>query len=461
MEPETAAREASPALERAMVHPDEALRLVVDASVPLPPSRVPIFEACGLVLAEPVVADRDLPPFRRAVMDGFAVRVASAGRTLEVAGEVAAGEQGALPVTEEACVEILTGAPCPRGTEAVVQKERVRRHGERVSLPSAIERGENIAEPGSECRAGQVVLGPGETLTALGVAALASFGAATVLVEPRPRVAVVITGRELAGPGDALGPARIHDSNGPMLAALVRCLGLEPPRVLRAGDDAEAIGHALEDVGDRDIIIVSGGVSVGKYDLVPKALEARGADVVFHRVRQKPGKPLLFARNGRQLTFGLPGNPLACHFCFSRYVAAAVRGLEGKAAATSFRGEILEPVRPEGGRTRFVAARAEWREEPRAGWRLRPLAGVCSADVFASAGANAYVEVPPGSEEVAAGAALRFAWMPDAGQDPNPAVSAALASAVRPDAATAAAPGAASGGGPGETPRAGGGEARP
>ena len=414
MEPETAAREASPAAERAMMHPDEALRLVVDASVPLPPSRVPISEACGLVLAEPVVADRDLPPFRRAMMDGFAVRVASAGRTLAVAGEVAAGEEGALPVTEEACVEVLTGAPCPPGTEAVVQKEMAQRHGDRVSLPSAIERGENIAEPGSECRTGQVVLGPGETLTALGVAALASFGAASVLVAPRPRVGVVITGRELVGPGDALGPGRIRDANGPMLAALVRCLGLEAPRVLRAGDDAEAIGRAIEEVGDPDIIIVSGGVSVGKYDFVPKALEAHGAEIVFHRVRQKPGRPLLFARSGRRLTFGLPGNPLACHFCFSRYVAAAVRGLERKAAAPSLRGEIIEPVRPEGDRTHFVPARAEWREEPTAAWRLRPLAGVNSADVFASAGANAYIEAPPGNEEVAAGAALCFEWMSDA-----------------------------------------------
>jgi molybdenum cofactor synthesis domain-containing protein len=435
MEPETVAPKASPAGERLLIHPDEALRIVVDAAVPLPPSRVAIPEACGLVLAEPVVADRGLPPFRRAMMDGFAVRVASAGRTLAVAGEVAAGEESALHVTEEACVEILTGAPCPPGTEAVVQKERVRMHGERASLPSAIERGENIAEPGSDCQAGRVVLGPGEPLTALGVAALASFGAASVLVVPRPRVAVVITGRELAGSGDAFCPARIRDANGPMLAALVRCVGLEPPRVLWAGDDAEAIGRALEEVGDRDIIIVSGGVSVGKYDLVPKALEARGADVVFHRVGQKPGKPLLFARSGRRLAFGLPGNPLACHFCFSRYVAAAVRGLEGKAAATSLRGEILEPVRPEADRTRFVPARAQWREEPPAGWRLRPLAGVSSADVFGSAGANAYVEVPPGSEEVAAGAELRFEWMPDVGPAPNPAVSAALASAVRQDEA--------------------------
>jgi molybdopterin molybdotransferase len=200
-----------------------------------------------------------------------------------------------------------------------------------------------------------------------------------------------------------------------MLDALIRAVGLEPPARLHARDELDSIARALDGVADVDLVVLAGGVSAGKYDLVPAALEARGASVVFHGVRQKPGKPLLLARKERQIILGLPGNPLACHFCFSRYVAAAVRGLEGRAPAKSLLGRILEPIRPGGGRTHFVPARAEWREEPPAGWCLRPLAGVTSADVFASAGANAYVEVPPGNEEVAAGGALRFAWMPDAG----------------------------------------------
>lgn len=398
-----------------MVSPEEAIRLVAAEARPLAPRRVPLLEACGRVLVEAIAADGDFPPFPRAMMDGFAVRLSAAGRTLRVAGEVRAGDEPRCTVAEDACVEILTGAPCPPGTEAVVQKERARVDGDLVSFPRRIEPGENVAPVGSDCRKGEVVLRPGETITPLAIAALASLGLETVLVVPGVRLGAIVTGTELAPRGEPCGTARIRDANGPMLQALARATGLEPPALAHAGDDPEEILRAIERLEGCDVVVLSGGVSVGKYDFVPKALEDAGASIVFHGVRQKPGKPLLLARKGRRIFFGLPGNPLASHFCFSRYVVRAIRGLEGRPPPPQLVGELERPVPAKPGRTHFVPAIATSRQGGGARWSLRPAPGSSSADVFGPAGANAYLEVPPGSSEVSAAAELRFEWMPGAG----------------------------------------------
>ena len=183
----------------------------------------------------------------------------------------------------------------------------------------------HIAAIGSECPAGEVVLSPGQPIAPLAVAVLASFGRGTVRVFRRPSMAIVTTGAELALPGRDPQPAQIRNSNGPMLAAMAQRIGIDRPTRLHAQDQVEAIADAIRRAGPREMIVISGGVSAGAYDLVPQAVEAVGAEIVFHKVAQKPGKPFLFARRARQLLFGLPGNPLACHLGFHRYVAAAVR----------------------------------------------------------------------------------------------------------------------------------------
>jgi molybdenum cofactor synthesis domain-containing protein len=404
------------AARRTMIGPDEALQLVVNAASVRPTRQIPLEEAWGRCLAEEVVADRAYPPFARAMMDGFAVRVEDAGRSVEVVGQLPAGCTCDRELRPGQCLEIMTGAPCPPSVEAVVPKEVVERSGACVALPEEVARGANIAGVGSECGQGQRVLAPGDILTPLAIAVLASFGCTTVCVVPRPRLGVITTGAELIPAGQELQSGQIRDSNGPMLLAMIGELGCERPRYLHAADSREAICAALTQMADRDIVLLSGGVSVGTYDLVPDALAQYGAEVVFHKVRQKPGKPLLVAQKGDQLLFGLPGNPLACHLGFHRYVAAAVRKMEGKPAlARPLFGELAAPIAAKGGRTHFVPARARYAPDASGGWHLEVLPGVSSADIFTGCHANCYVEVRPGERPVEAGASLPFTWFDAAG----------------------------------------------
>lgn len=397
-----------------MIAPEEALRLVLQHAQRLPSRRLPLADACGLELAEPVLADRDYPPFARAMMDGYAVRLADAGKTVRIVAEIAAGQLPRMRLSDAEAAEIMTGAPCPAGTEAVVPKELVKREQDRAQLPARIESGQHIAPQGCECRAGELVLRPGQIVTPLAVAAMASFGMSAVRVTPRPSLAVITTGGELAAAGQEPAAGQIRDSNGPMLAAMARDLGLEQVCCQHAEDAVEAILAALAAGAQHDVILLTGGVSAGKYDLVPQALRVFGAEVIFHKVRQKPGKPLLFARRGAQLVFGLPGNPLASHLCFHRYVAPAIRQMAGKPAAIEpLAGCLASAVWPKSERTYFLPAHAA-RDEATGQWRIHPLPARSSADIFAACRANCYVELPPGHEELPAGTRLAFTWIGNA-----------------------------------------------
>ncbi|MCY2995198.1 MAG: molybdopterin molybdotransferase MoeA [Planctomycetota bacterium] len=395
-----------------MISPDEALKLVWEHALPRSPQMLPLSEACGLQLAEELRADRDYPPFPRAVMDGYAVRLADAGRTVEVVAEVAAGRTADMPVADGNAVEIMTGAPCPPGTQAVVPKEQVQRSGNRVALPTPLPLGQHIAPQGSECRAGAVVLQAGQTLTPLAVAVLASIGSQRVLAIPRPSLAVITTGAELVPPGEQPAPGQIRKSNGPMVLAMARQWGLERLTHLHTVDDLAATRRALETVADRDLILFTGGVSAGNYDFVPAALAGYGAVTIFHHVAQKPGKPLLVARKDRQLIFGLPGNPLACHLGFHRYVTAALRSMQGqRPLATALLGQLDVPVSSQHRRTFFLLAQARYDATAPGGWRVAPAAGSSSADVFGPCHANCYVRIPPGPVHVAAGETVELTWI--------------------------------------------------
>lgn len=395
-----------------MIGSDEALALVLREARTLPAQVVPLAEACGLQLADSVVADRDYPPFSRAMMDGYAVRMSDAAQTLKVVGEIAAGQALASPWPPGQCLEIMTGAPCPTGTEAVAPKEEAVRQGDCVEIPPAITLGQHIAPRGSECQRGAVVIECGATITPLAVAVMASCGRNTIRAIPRPSLGVITTGGELAPAGQDPSATQIRDSNGPMLSAMAAAMGLALPRRLHADDTLAAIRTALDCVADCDIILLSGGVSVGTYDLVPEALRQYGAEVVFHKVTQKPGKPLLFARRGPQLLFGLPGNPLACHLCFHRYVAAAARQLAGKPAHwPAMQGRLTAAVKGPRLRTFYATARAEPDPAASGVWLVRPFPGASSADIFSTCRANCYVEVPRGSDEIPAGSPVPFTWV--------------------------------------------------
>jgi len=395
-----------------MVTPDEALDLVIQSARILPPAATALPDACGRVLAEDIVADRDYPSFPRSMMDGFAVRLADSGKAVPVAGEIPAGTSWDGKLTDGHCLAILTGAPCPNGTEAVVPKELTRQQGADVLLPANIAFGQNIAIQGSECARGHRVLNAGICLTPLAVAVLASFGKKSVRAIPFPRLAIITTGGEFAREGDSLQPGQIRDSNGPMLLAMAKELGVIAPRYLHARDTIAELRQALEGSNDADIVVLTGGVSVGTYDLVPQALAELGAEKVFHGVKQKPGKPLLFARTARQLFFGLPGNPMSCHLGFHRYVSAAVRKMSGHyPRPRRFRGKLTGPIAGKRDRTQFVPALAEPVGHSRSDWHVMPLTAASSADIFGAGTANCYIEVPSLDRTLAAGEECACTWM--------------------------------------------------
>jgi molybdopterin molybdotransferase len=394
-----------------MILPDEAFRHVIAACCPLPAKEMSLGEAAGLRLAEDISADRDFPPFNRATMDGFAVRVAEAGKSVPVAGEIPAGVEWAGSWSEGTCLEIMTGAACPAGVEAVVQKEDVRREGDMIVLPVGIKLGANIARQGSECRSGRIVLSAGQTITPLAVAVAAAVGRTRVRVIPRPSLAIIVTGEELMSEGEVPRGAKIRDSNGPMLAALAKEADLHNVEIVHARDNRPEIFDALEKFTAVDILLLSGGVSAGKYDLGPGVVQEWGGEAILHRVMQKPGKPLFFARRENQLIFGLPGNPLGCHFCFERYVAAAMDVLQGKnPRSREFLGTLNSSVRNKGERTHFVAARCDMYDATPGTRQVAPLPTVSSADIFSCTEANCFIEVPPREDAWPAGSKMQCHW---------------------------------------------------
>jgi molybdopterin molybdotransferase len=317
---------------------DRAIQLIVDeafdvrARHPQDLRRVSIWEAAGLVLAEDVVADRDQPAFDRSVMDGYAViasDIGPDGAELPIVATLAAGTR--LPFRPDfelktgQAMAIMTGAPIPRGADAVVIVEDCERRGERVFIPSAPRAGENILRRGAHVRAGAVVVERGRVIESLTAGVLGTVGAADLRIHRRPRVTVLATGDELVNIEDTPADGQIRDSNRRALMALAEN---EWCRVVDGGivsDDRIALREAVREGLDSDVLLLSGGVSRGDFDLVAGVLEEEGVDILFHRVAMKPGKPLLFGRRGRCLVFGLPGNPVSAWVTAALCVAPALR----------------------------------------------------------------------------------------------------------------------------------------
>ncbi|MEZ6196520.1 MAG: molybdopterin molybdotransferase MoeA [Planctomycetota bacterium] len=398
-----------------MTPKDEALRILFAAipEVVGDGESVALDEALGRVLAEDVAADMDQPPFDRASMDGFAVRaadLAAGAAELAVVGTVAAGEVADFEVGPGACARIMTGAPMPAGADAVVMVERSRDlGGDRVALEDETRAGANVAPRGQDVREGEVVLRRGTPLRPVEIGVLASVGRDRVRVFPRPRVAVVATGDELVPPGAGRpGPGQIRESNAHMLAAQVAALGegIRAERLGIARDTREDVDAFLDRGLAADVLILSGGVSMGDYDFVHVALKERGLAVKLERVAIKPGKPLLFGSldvEGRRVfVFGLPGNPVSSFVTFELFVRPFLRGLTGRAATPL---EIRVRVAADCAgrampRTQHLPAVLESTDE---GLGVRALEWHGSGDLRGLADANAFVVVPTGEAPPAAG----------------------------------------------------------
>jgi len=388
---------------------EKALETVLAHTKTLPAEEVLLADALGRVLAEEVRADRDLPPFDRSAMDGYAVRAGDTTQApvvLEVTGQVRAGQFPDRALEPGKAVQIMTGAPVPAGATAVqpVEKTRAVDGGARVEILSPVEPGAHIARRGTEVREGDLVLEAGRTLDPASLAVLASVGKGRLRVGRRPTVSVIVTGDELVEVWEKPAGGRIRNSNGPALVAQARWAGAEVRDLGVVPDDATRIADAVRAAFASDMVLLSGGVSEGAYDLVEPVLERFDVGLLFTKVAIKPGAPLVFGRRGDTLVFGLPGNPVSSQVTFDLFVRAALLRLQGASVVRRPRIEIelAEAVKNRSGREAYLPAcvRSE-------NGRLlaRPVPSQGSGDLVAHARANALVILP--AERTAAEAGER------------------------------------------------------
>ncbi len=361
-------------------------------------------EADGRVLARGINSDRDYPPFDRSMRDGFAVRAADVPATLTVIGEVRAGERFVGEVQAGQAVEIMTGAPLPDGADSVVMVEHVRVEGDQVSIENPVKAGQNVSLRGCDALAGGEVLRAGQAIGFPEVAVLATIGLPRVPVRRRPRVAILATGDEIVEIGATPLAHQIRDSNAWSLASQVRRSGGEPVVLPMARDSFE---ETTENIGEglrADLLLVSGGVSAGKYDLVESVLAKFGAEFYFDRVLIQPGQPLVFGRAQGTFFFGLPGNPASTMVCFEVFARAAVELLAGRQNPRLPLAEsvLSEDFHHRPGLTRFLPASLN-----NDGSRVSPVPWSGSGDVMALARANAFLVAEPDRPNYAAGERIR------------------------------------------------------
>ena len=385
---------------------DQALTLVLERVRPLASEDVPIADAAGRVLTEDARAAVDLPPFDSSAMDGFAVRAADTPGRLAVVGHSAAGRPETRVLGAGEAIAISTGAVVPTGADAVVPSERTTGAGDTVEVESVAE-GANRRPQGGDVRAGETIVLAGTRLGPAQVGALAAVGTAVVRCARRPRVAVLATGTELRAPGETLRPGEIYESNTVLLRAQLAAAGAEVVVLDSVADDEDATRAALESGLGADILITSGGVSVGTHDLVRGALAELGAEEVFWRVAVRPGKPVAFATRDTTLVFGLPGNPVSALVGFELFVRPAVLALQGARdpGPAYLPGRLGSPLHRNDTRDELVRARL--RSEA-GGMKLEPLSGQESHMIARAAAADALVLVPRGTGELAQGSAVSY-----------------------------------------------------
>ncbi len=391
-----------------MLSVSEAQAQVLARARPLTPLTVPLdANALGLVLAEDVASDTDMPPFDKALMDGYAVRCADlvAGHgSLEVVDEIMAGQTPHRPVGPRQATRIMTGAPLPKGADAVVIVERTRLlEGNCVQIDDQPPRpGQNILPLGNEMRRGETIFRVGMVLRPQHMGTLATVGRSRVSVYPAVEVAVLPTGDELVEAGEIPGPGQIRNGNGPMLLAQVQRAGCRPRALAIARDRLDSLEPLVSAGLESPVLILSGGVSAGKLDLVPGVLQKLGVEAHFHKVTMKPGKPVFFGTRGATLVFGLPGNPVSSLVCFELFVRPALLRLTGHADSGScmVQATLAEDFAYQSDRPTYYPARLE---ATGPGWQVHAMAWSGSSDLRSLAHANAFLVLPPGNYQNRAG----------------------------------------------------------
>lgn len=411
-----------------MLTVEEALSKIVREIAPLEPIAVSLNDALHLTLAEPVVSDIDSPPFDKSSMDGFALKSEDVGhgtRKFQLVGEVSAGDEANVSVNSGQAVRIMTGAPIPESTDAVVPVELTSFTTDEMEITSDLPgdlTGWNIFRKGTSLKKGERLLDRGRVLLPPEIALLAELGKAKPHVTPRPRIAVLATGNELVPVERTPGPGQIRNSNESMLVALVEQAGADPVPLGVARDDQAELSAKIAEGLKHEMLILSGGVSAGKYDLVPATLEAAGVREVFHKVQIKPGKPIWFGQreeDSGQSTgentaecsvFGLPGNPVSSMVCFQIFVRTAIRRMMSRypAEPVSVKAKLTGDYHTNNNRPTYFPCELNWTND---GPTVTMTNWKGSADLKSTTDANAMAFVPPGEQNYSDGETLEvFPW---------------------------------------------------
>jgi molybdopterin molybdotransferase len=384
-----------------MLTPADADRLIEQHLACLPIESLPLAQCAGAVLRENVYAERDAPPFDRVTMDGIALDSAAARggtRRFRLQAMQAAGDAPLALASRSACIEVMTGAVLPAGCDAVVPVEQIRNDGASVELASdvGVEAGQNVHPRGSDSRQGQLLLQAGIQLGAPDIAVAASAGMARIRVSSQPAIVVISTGNELIEPGEAILPHQVRRSNAYGVVAALRRHAFQRVADDHLLDDLEELRARLRfHLDTHDVLVLSGGVSMGRLDLVPRALEELGVRLVFHKVAQRPGKPMGFGvTQSGQAVFALPGNPVSTLVCLARYVVPALYAAMGRVRDIPAKIAIAAPVTVDAALALYMPVRLETDDWGRA-WAV-PCPTNGSGDFTSLAGTDGFVELPPG-----------------------------------------------------------------
>lgn len=386
-----------------MISVEEALEKIEAACGHLSMTEIPVHQALNRILGQAVYSPINMPPFRQSAMDGYALNLQEGKTTYELAGEIAAGSSEQPELKPGQAVRIFTGAAVPDSANAIAQQEIVTAYNREITLKTSVNPGQNIRPRAEQIHEGDLALAAGTLLTPAAIGYLAGLGIEKISVVPLPEIGLLTTGNELVKAGTALMHGQIYESNSAMLSAAAQNYGYTISQTIRTSDDFSAIQAALENlISENDVVLISGGISVGDYDYVKEALEKNGVEEVFYKISQKPGKPIYVGRKGSKILFALPGNPASALTCFYIYVLPALQKLSGK----KFEGlkqatrKITTAYNKKAGLAHFLKSRCD--DES-----VVVLESQSSAMLNSFAAANALVFIPAESEKTEPGDSVK------------------------------------------------------
>jgi molybdopterin molybdotransferase len=391
-----------------MISVEQASELISNNVTALHACTLPLSDACGYVLAKDIVSELDIPAYPQSSMDGYAFEFDSLNSVLTLQGEMAAGSSDGMKVATGKAVRIFTGAAVPPGADTVVVQEKSRvENGQLIFADHPLKRGDNVRPVGSEIQKDSLALPAGVRLSPASIGFLAGMGISEVEVYTMPRVGILVTGNELCAPGQPLGYGQVYESNSLTLRAALSAMGINVGTVLHAKDDPAQLEHMLSSLlNDNEMVLMTGGVSVGDYDFTMRAFETCGVKKIFHKVRQKPGKPILFGMKEHRPVFGLPGNPASVLTCFYQYVWPALGRLMGTdLSIRHLEVPLAAAHKKPAGLTHFLKAEFD-------GIRVKLLTGQESYKLASFARANCLAVLPEAETSWSAGDMIQIHLLP-------------------------------------------------